>query len=509
MSLLGIDVGTTHLKVGLFAENGKALRIITRAMILGKLALPYQYFDPITVWDRVVDMLNEIDRWMSANPETATPIGAIGITSMAETGLLVDRESGDPLTPLIPWFDPLASARAEELRRNFDVRERFLKSGIRLSAKPSLLKILWLRDHENEKIRNAVWLSTADYIAYKLCGQMATDYSLAGRTYGFRIDEKIWDHDWLRILHLPDDLFPPASISGSVIGEVIAHSHDLPSNILHTPVANSGHDHICASFAVGLLMGGFDSQSLCDSIGTAESLLGIIPSRKLGQKELESGLSFGCHALPGMMYWMGGIPAAGGSVEWLRKILNAASLTYEDLDLLVQELSPAPGEILYFPYLNGSGTPHPDSTVRGAFVGLSSSHGIADLYQSILEGVSYEAEYIRQTAELIAGNPINLLLSTGGGIRNRRWMQIRADVTGCQVLALSQPEMALLGAALLSGIGAGVYPSIEDAANSLTREEVQSYFPNPVRHRLYQLKYESGYLQLQEPLRRFFADQVR
>jgi xylulokinase len=147
--------------------------------------------------------------------------------------------------------------------------------------------------------------------------------------------------------------------------------------------------------------------------------------------------------------------------------------------------------------------------VRGAFVGLSSSHGIADLYQSILEGVSYEAEYIRQTAELIAGNPINLLLSTGGGIRNRRWMQIRADVTGCQVLALSQPEMALLGAALLSGIGAGVYPSIEDAANSLTREEVQSYFPNPVRHRLYQLKYESGYLQLQEPLRRFFADQVR
>jgi xylulokinase len=190
------------------------------------------------------------------------------------------------------------------------------------------------------------------------------------------------------------------------------------------------------------------------------------------------------------MGWVGGISASGGSIEWLRGVLGDPSLSYADLDALLEGAARPPTGIIYLPYLSGSGSPHSDGRARAAFFGLSAAHSRADLYQAVLEGVAYEAAYIRQAAQNVVGQPIRHILAAGGGTRNRAWMQIRADVLGCPLDVLDQPEMTLLGAALLAGLGSGVYASPAEASTVLSVIPVRHYIPDAARHEAYQPVYE-------------------
>jgi sugar (pentulose or hexulose) kinase len=332
---------------------------------------------------------------------------------------------------------------------------------------------------------------------YRLSGVMRTDPSLAGRTYAFRIDRGAWDADWLEAWGLSPGLFPPVAASGEPVGAVSAGGiAGLPPG---TPVAIAGHDHVSAAFAAGALAPG----RVFDSMGTAEALLGALDGQSLGPQEFASGLMYGCHTAHGRLYWMGGLSASGGSVEWLRGVLGDPPLSYAALQELLERDLPqaAPTGILYFPYLNGSGSPHSDLRVRGAFLGLDATHGRADLLQAVLEGAAYELEFIRRTAERTGGRAIETIVAAGGGTRNRRWMQIKADVSGCRIEVFPTPEASLVGAALLAGAGCGVFSSQAQAAGAFAGGEVEVYTPDPARRSRYLHLYEQGYLQFQEPLR--------
>jgi xylulokinase len=239
-------------------------------------------------------------------------------------------------------------------------------------------------------------------------------------------------------------------------------------------------------------------------MGTAESMIGVLDQRELGEREVRSGLSYGCHVLDGRYYWLGGLSASGGSIEWLRSILGDPPLSYEQLESLSRAMDEAPGHILYLPYLSGSGSPHSDSSARGAFIGLNASHGRAELLKAVLEGTAYEIEAIRQAAEQATRLKIELVFAAGGGTRNRRWMQIKADVSGCRFDILPFSEATLLGAALLAGAGCGYFASQEEALSSIAPSSSESIFPDKGRHVLYSRFYEQAYLTLQEPLRCYY-----
>jgi len=198
---------------------------------------------------------------------------------------------------------------------------------------------------------------------------------------------------------------------------------------------------------------------------------------------------------------MGGLSASGGSVEWLRAILDEPPLSYAELDALLEGASPGPTGILYFPYLSGSGSPHTDLLVRGAFTGLSATHGRSDLAKAVLEGTAYEVEFIRRAAETATGLAIRQITASGGGTRNRHWMQIKADVSGCRLEVLPMPEATLLGAALVAGLGCGVFADAAQAINAARQALVEIYLPDAGRHQGYIGFYERGYLHLQAPLR--------
>lgn len=522
MHLLGIDLGTTHSKVGLFEQNGKALAIVSRPTVTHEHADGFAYYDPEQMWEMVSSAIKEI-----TNSVPTHRIAAIGITSMAESGLLVDRLTGEPRSYFMPWFDTCSTPQAEHIAAESEALERFKHSGLHLSFKLGLAKILWIRDRDPAALEGSVWLSASSYIAYRLTGKMAFDYSLAARTYAFSIATKKWDGAWLRHFGLDEALFPEAVPGGTVIGHVGEHGIDFGAIGLQDgiAVAIAGHDHVSSALAVGAIT----PEAVYDSMGTAETLVGTMSERELGEAEFAAGISFGCHIAKDRFFWMGGNSSSGGSVEWLREQLGGSAgglaggsagdasagdasaklMSYEQLLALLDTVKPGPTGMLYYPYLTGSGAPQPDPRVKSSLIGLTKEHGQADIIKAVLEGTAYQLESIRKSAEGIAGRDIETLLVVGGGTRNMHWLQIKADVSNCALELPPIPEASLLGAAMAAGVGSGAYASVEEAVASIAREQSAWVRPNAEHHAEYRRLYEQGYVQLQTPLRAFFGGAVQ
>jgi len=491
--LLTLDLGTTHSKAGLFTKGGRLLNTASRKTITYQTPSGSTYYDSRELRRTVSEIIREITREVDTRQ-----IAVLGITSMAETGLLIDNQTGEPRSPMIPWFDATAAAQADILKEAGDPLERFLRSGIRPNFKCALSKLLWLHQEDPSLLEGSFWLNTADYITYFLSGSISTDYSLAGRTYAFRIDEKTWDSDWLETFGLSADLFPPVVPSGQPIGEITQEAASLTGLLEGTPISICGHDHVCAAFA-GI---GIDTGRVFDSMGTAEALVGSLDKEALGIEEYQSGLVFGRHVAGGGFYWMGGMSASGGSIEWLRGVLGDPTLAYQELVNLLEIVPPEPTGILYFPYLSGSGSPHTDIRARAAFVGLTLNHNRSDLAKAVLEGTAFEAEFIRQAAQLILDKKINSITASGGGTRIQRWMQIKADISGCAIEVPANREATLLGAALVTGMGIGLYADANEARSMVCSEPVCVYQPEASNNLIYRHLYEEGFLPLQAPLSR-------
>ncbi len=491
MSLMAIDIGTTHCKVGLFNKDGIPLKTAYRIMNFHHTAGSGSYLDPDELIRSIKGLILEV---LSVH---TNEVEAIGITSMAESGVLVDKKSGLAASKILPWFETGSQSIAEKITSECDPLECYTKFGLKATYKTSLTKILWIKEIFNLSLQDKFWLSVADYVGWWLTGNFQTDYSLACRTLAFRLDQRQWDREWLKSWGLPEDLFPPAYESGKRMGGIIHSNLNLP---VGTPVSICGHDHVCAAISMGVVNPG----SVFDSIGTAEILIGTMPERPLTAADFSNGLLSGCHTIPDMGYWLGGISSSGGSIEWFRKSFNLPGKDYKDLERLLLSAPNEPTKLLYFPYLLGSSSPHTQPSAKAALIGLTANHTTADIYKAILEGTAYELEVIRRAGEKMSGEKITTLMSAGGGSRNQAWMQIKADVTGCDIRVAAEPEATLLGAAILTGIGNGIYHDLNDAyANITPLQKVKIFTPKYEKHQTYQEFFENGYMAFQEPIRKY------
>ena len=500
MMLLGIDIGTTNIKAGLFTKEGVCHSLTSRQNITYRGSDGGLYYNPNEIYQTVCSVVSELKLKVDSNQ-----VKAIGIASMAETGLIVDKKTCLPKYPFIPWFDTRASSELDKIYASTQPLEQFTKTGIRPSYKCALSKMLWLKNQEAKILDDAIWMNVADYIAYRMTGSIKTDYSLAGRTCVFRIDRKMWDQAILETHDLDVSTFPPVVPSGDVAGHLHKESA-LELNLrAGIPVSISGHDHVCAAFGVRVVIGDILSEFLIDSMGTAEALMGSINERKLREQEFDSGFAFGCDVVPGRLYWMGGLSASGGSVEWMRRLLGNPQLTYEEMDRLIIEAGEEPTRILYFPYLSGSGSPHSNVNVRAAFIGLNSAHKQADMIKAVLEGTAYEMEFIRRRAKSDLRIGVDKIAAVGGGTKNLKWLQVKADVFGCPLRIPDVKNATLLGAALLAGIGSGTFNDEVEVAEVVKHADGFGEYvisPHDDRHKMYADLFENGYLAYQEPLRR-------
>ncbi len=488
MKLIGVDVGTTNCKAGIFNEKGNPIKISKLPTKTYQTAAGQSYYNPEQLWKTVQQVLSDV---MKASENES--ILSIGISSMAEAGLLLDRDTGKAKSHIIPWFDKRTMPQYRAIKEEIDSKEMFKKTGLYPSYKYGLSKILWLKESDPDILDNAVWLSVADYIAYRLTGQYGTDYSLAARTYLFRIDRKEWDLEWMGNYGLTKDNVPPVHQSGTVIGKTMSDT-GIQAGI---PVSVAGHDHVCAALAVGSI----ETDIVFDSMGTAETLIGTLEELKLGKEEYNSGLAYGCHVVKDRYFWLGGLSASGGSVEWIRKVISDVDITYQEIEELLAKVAKEPTEILYYPYLSGSGAPLPDPQLRAAFIGLSNNHGKGHLIKAILEGTAFEMESIRRSAGKIMKNDLEKIIAVGGGTNNLEWMQIKSNISRMVFEVLSLSEATLLGAALVAAIGNGFYKDAQQAIDSIDIQVKKIISPDEDQHQKYINIYKNAYMKFQNPLR--------
>lgn len=490
--MMGIDLGTSNRKVGLFDEEGRVLAISSRPTTVIETGQGYSVYDPEQLWNDVAAMIKEV-----LAQTGVSQVAAIGIASMAESGLLVNRSTGKVQSPCLPWFETCSTPQAERIRQSDAPLALFQRSGLHLSFKHGLPKLMWLHDQDASMFNDAVWLTMSGFIAYRLSGVMACDPTLATRTFAYDIRHECWDMEWLKEFGLPEGLFPQVLPSGSPLGTVTTELANVFGLGEGTTVAIGGHDHVCASLAVGAVHPG----DVFASMGTAETLVGLMKPRHLGQAEFDTGLSYGFHVVPGYQFWMGGNAASGGALEWIRKQLADDALTYDQMKALMADVPDGPGQALFFPYLSGSGAPYPNSKTRAAFIGLSYASGKAELVRAVCEGTAYQLEMIRRSAEQVSGETIREIRAVGGGTRIRSWLQMKADVGNATLIVPPVDEATLLGAAYAALIGTGYIGSATELQGLIEQRGVARIDPDAARHMLYAARYEQVYAPMAAALR--------
>lgn len=433
--IIGIDIGTTHIKSVLFDHTGRIMGIEKIHTPLSKD--PWgDVYNPDEVWGVVKNQMAVLLASVKGQ------VQGISITGMAEAGLIVNRRTGLEETDILPWFDKRTIGLARQVTAEEEDRN-FISTGLRGSFKYGIYKFLWLLKNRNIVQEDAVWLSMCDFIAWKLTGEFVTDPSFAARTYVYDIRKGRWDAERIRGYKLDTDNFPRVLPSGEGIAIRNPEIRQLlgcrDQDVVRAAVA--GHDHVCAAFA--LLQD--RENDICNSLGTAETYIGILREEQFKQ---DSGFIYGPF-VDGGYFWMGNIPSAGQSVEWFRKTAQKEEITYQEMNDMLESLPGDPTGILYFPYLTGAGTPSFKADTGADFIGLRMEHTYGHILKGIMEGVQFQAAWIMDLLYRWHGMSPGVVRCAGGAVNSRVWMQIKADVLGKVIQVPAVSEATVLGAAAL------------------------------------------------------------
>ena len=475
MTLLGIDIGTTHVKARAYDEAGRLLADARRRTPTTR--------PPAGGAEYTADALEEAALGAAREVvEVAGPPRAIGVASMAESGFLLGR-SGDALAPAIAWFDGRTAPQADRWRGRMEARELFARTGLHVTPLFTACKLEWIRENSPDLFaRAAGWLGISEYLAFRMTGERATEPSLAGRTMLYGIRAGGWDEELCDLAGVPPGLLPPVRGTGAVLGGLTLRAAERLSAPAGTPVVLAGHDHICGAFGAGATAPG----EIVDSMGTAEASLLTLTEPPLNRAGHALGLPVGRHVLPDRYYVAATLPKSGAVVERLK---NALQGTEDDLARWTREASGlSPGE-------GGVCLPPSDEDPGDARLLCSLGDGIGPghLLRAVLEGLTLEMNHDLKRAVAVSGAEPSRITLVGGGARSPLWAQLKADVSNLPVRVASDPECVARGAALLAGVGAGVYPD----ADSVPKPDYGTTLEPSGDHEEYGRLYANVY----EPLR--------
>lgn len=465
-ALIGIDIGTTNIKGVVFGLAGQALVKATTPSTSYAPQPRWAYYKAEEIWAAICRVTHEL---MAALPEGAVPVGA-AFSSMAETAVPLDAHN-QPTHNAIAWFDQRTVPQAEWWRKRFPPSTIERITGLPVRPLYGLMKLLWIRDNAPDAFAaTRRWLNMADYAAFRLCGVQATDYSLASRMLALDLAQKKWSDTILDGIQLDKSLLAEAVPSGTRLGTVHAEAAAATGLPVGLPVSSGGHDHVCGALALGLTEPG----DVFDSMGTAESIMVTTAVPLLDASLTKRNVGQGVHVVPNRTYTMSGAHMSGGSVDWIRRILlgtafgqAASTEAYETLVQLASEV-PAGSNGLYFvPHLRRANPPYNDNQARGMFVGATADMGTGHFARAVLEGIAYEYQQAFENVLGALGLEARTIVATGGGTRNELLMGIKTAVSGLPITIPQVDEAVCLGAAMLAGVGAGVYSSFADAAEQV------------------------------------------
>lgn len=465
--LIGIDLGTSGTKTVLFDRLGQVIAAKTVEYPMYQEKNGWAEQDPADWWNASVSTLKSVISESGVDP---ADIKGLGISGQMH-GLVMLDEEGKILRRSIIWCDQRTGEECRELTEKVG-KERLIE----ITANPAMTgftasKILWVRNHEPEIFRRCAHiLLPKDYVRYMLTGVFATEVSDASGMQLLDVPNRCWSREVLQKLDIDPALLGKVYESPEITGAVTEQAAQLTGLKAGTPVVGGAGDNAAAAVGTGVVRDG----RAFTTIGTSGVVFAHTDRLTI---DPQGRVHTFCCAVPGAWHVMGVTQGAGLSLKWFRDNFcgaekeTAAGMGVDPYVLMDREAERSPigcQRLLYLPYLMGERTPHRDPDCRGVFFGLSAIHTKRDMLRAVMEGVTFSQ---RDSLEILRsmGTDISEMLACGGGGSSPLWRQMLADVYDCPVRTVKSKEGPALGAAILAGVGAGLYPSVQDACDAMIR----------------------------------------
>lgn len=473
MKIAGLDIGTTGCKLTVFDENGNRLGKAYRDYPVRRNVSGHE-IDIAAMTESVYEVIAEA---AARNPD----IAGIGVTSFGETFVMCDG-AGRPLHAAMLYTDPRGAEECTKLTAELGAERIARITGLTPNGMYSLPKILWIRRHQPEIFAAARHIFLiGDYAVWRLTGRKQIDYSLASRTMAFDINVLRWSSEILGAAGIPGSLMSEPVPTGTDAGCISPETAERTGLDPDCRIISVSHDQVAA--AVGA--GAFDGSVAVDGAGTSECLTPVYDSLPALSAMSRGSFCVVPYAVKGKYVTYAFSSTGGALLRWCLETFGKGE-TFDSMEAACTNAEPT--GLLVLPHFAGSGTPYLDMGSKGAILGLTTATDGPMIYRACMEGVAYE---MRLNCEALAGSGIHFekLHATGGGAKSKAWMQIKADVLNLPITALKISDAGTVGSAMLTGVAAGLYTGLEDAARHMVHE-AETYEPRPEMHEKYMRIYE-------------------
>jgi xylulokinase len=476
--VLGVDVGTGGTRALVISDRGQIVASATEEhepFASPEIGWAEQHPED---WWRACGIA--VRNALASAVLPADQIACVGFSGQMHGAVMLDADD-NVVRPALIWCDVRTEQQGRELTENIGA-----EALIRLTCNPALpnftlTKFLWVREHEPEnwsRVRSV--MLPKDYVRFRLTGERATDMADASGTLMLDVAHRRWSDQVLQAAGIEESLLPRLFESPEVCGRVSAAGAAATGLQQGTPVVAGAGDQAAGAVGMGIVAPG----AVSATIGTSGVVFAATDRPSLDPK---GRLHTFCHAVPGRWHVMGVTQSAGLSLRWFRDRFGACGSNsnsedrrdpYECLTAEAAAVPPGSDGLLWAPYLMGDRTPHLYPNARAALIGLTASHTRGHVVRAILEGVAFS---LRDSFTLFSemGVPVRNIRLGGGGARSPLWRQIQADVYGHEVEILEAEEGAAYGAAILAGVGAGLWSSVDKACDE-TVKVAQRVAPQPV-----------------------------
>lgn len=521
--VIGLDLGTAGSRAVAVAPDGQVLGVASAShgsLLTGEGRVEQ---DPADWWASAAGCLRVLTAHLGPAPL------AVGLSGQMDGPVLIGGE-GQVLGTCHIWADSRGTAECGQITGRIGAGRLISVAGKPAVPAYTAPKLLWIRAHESDRfaaVRRVVL--PKDYLRWRLTGVLATDPSDASNTLLFDVVRRRWSEEITAELDLPAAILPDVAESGEITGRVTAEAAAATGLAEGVPVVAGAGDSITAAVANALIPGG----PVLTVLGSAGNVSAVF-----AEPLIDPGgrVHTGCSAAAGTWIATGVQQAAGLALSWLRGFFTAppgggAGLSYEDLSALAGQVGPGSGGLTFLPYLAGVRTPEYDPDARGALTGLSLGHTAGHLVRAVMEGVSFAQ---RESAGVLAGLgvPVRSVVIAGGGARSAVWRRLQAGVLGVPVAyypapgrpagpvrpaepvrpgepgrpagpdgspepdglarpdSSAEPDSSALGAAIIAGVTAGLFPSLADGAVQVRPGPADVIAPDPAEVLAYQASFD-------------------
>lgn len=486
--VIGIDLGTSAVKILLVNEYGSVVQEVSRPYSLIQKRTGYSEQNPLEWFNKTIEGLTDLIKNFKGD---SSQIEGISFSGQMH-GLVLLDENNEVLRNAILWNDTRTTKECQEIYKTVG-KERLLDITKNIALEGfTLPKILWVRKNEPDIFSKAKkFLLPKDYLRYKLTGKLHMDYSDAAGTLLFDVKKKKWSKEICDLLKLDYDFCPPIIESHKEVGKISSDLAEITGLSNSTRIFAGGADNACGAIGSGVI----ESGRTMVSIGTSGVVLSY---EENADKDFEGKVHYFNHGVEDAFYTMGVTLSAGYSLSWFKDVF-AEDQSFEKLLKEIKSVPIGSNGLLFTPYLMGERTPHVDANIRGSFIGINSTHQKKDFVRAIIEGITFS---LNESIDIFRknGKTIDTIISIGGGSKNDDWMQIQADIFNAKIIKLSSQQGPGIGAAMLAAYGCGWFDTLKDCSDSFLQVD-KEFIPkdkNVNRYKKLFHIYQSIYKQTKE-----------